>query len=69
MLFKLVIILIILLISSTTCEEMTVGNITCALCLVGATEIEAMSDDGIDEELMIGYLIHVRIKKYFIIII
>ena len=27
---------------------------------------EGVSDDGIDEELMIGYLIHVRIKKIFL---
>ena len=39
---------------------MSTVNITCALCLIGATEIEAMTDIGFDEELMIGFLIQVR---------
>ena len=49
-----------MLISQTKCEEISTANITCALCLIGATEIEAMSDIGYDEELMIGFLIQVR---------
>ena len=49
-----------MLISQTTCEEMSAANVSCALCLIGATEIEAMTDFGFDEELMIGFLIQVR---------
>ena len=52
-----------MLISQTKCEEMSATNITCALCLIGATEIEAMTDFGFDEELMIGFLIQVRTLK------
>ena len=44
----------------TTLSEFTNDNITCALCLIGANEIEALADYGFDEELMVGYLIQVR---------
>ena len=40
-------------------SEFTSSNITCALCLIGANEIEAMTDYGLDEELMVGYLVQV----------
>ena len=40
-------------------SEFTSSNITCALCLIGANEIEAIVDYGLDEELMVGYLIQV----------
>ena len=52
-----------MLISQTTCEEMSAANVSCALCLIGATEIEAMNDFGFDEELMIGFLIQERILR------
>jgi len=55
--------LILMLISQTTCEEMSAANVSCALCLIGATEIEAMTDIGFDEELLIGLLIQVRILR------
>ena len=42
---------------------MSAANMTCALCLIVATEIEAMTDFGFDEELMIGFLIQVRLKR------
>ena len=41
------------------CSEFTNSNITCALCLIGANEIEAMTDYGLEEELMVGYLVQV----------
>ena len=63
MFFNILPFLILMLISQTTCEEMSTANITCALCLIGATEIEAMTDFGFDEELMIGFLIQVRTLK------
>ena len=39
---------------------MSAANMTCALCLIVATEIEAMTDFGFDEELVIGFLIQVN---------
>ena len=46
----------------TALSEFTSSNITCALCLIGANEIEAITDYGLDEELMVGYLIQVRLS-------
>ena len=57
---KLSFLSICLLFVPITYAEMSSKNITCALCLVGVAEVEAMADYGLDDEMLLGVLIEVR---------